>query len=67
MNTPLPDPEALLDNLYAQILPRITAETAMVGIYTGGVWLLERLLPRLTAAVGHDIPTGKLDAAMYRD
>lgn len=63
----LPDPEDLLEALYAQLKPRITAETALVGIYTGGVWLMEKLLARLHAELGYTIDSGKLDAAMYRD
>jgi pyrimidine operon attenuation protein / uracil phosphoribosyltransferase len=63
----LPDPEQLLDHLYAQLKPRIQAETALVGIYTGGVWLMQKLLQRLQDELGHDIVHGKLDAAMYRD
>lgn len=63
----LPDPEQLLEHLYAQIKPRIQENTALVGIYTGGVWLMERLLKRLQTELGHDILFGKLDAAMYRD
>jgi len=63
----LPDPEQLLEQLYAQIKPRIQDDTALVGIYTGGVWLMEKLLARLQTELGHDIAHGKLDAAMYRD
>lgn len=63
----LPDPEHLLDLLLAQIRPRIHAQTALVGIYTGGVWLMEKILDRLQADLGQTILNGKLDAAMYRD
>lgn len=63
----LPDPEQLLEHLYQQIKPLIQEDTALIGIYTGGVWLLERLLKRLKLELGHDITFGKLDAAMYRD
>lgn len=63
----LPDPEQLLEHLYQQLKPRIQDQTVLVGIYTGGVWLMERLLHRLQAELGRDIPHGKLDAAMYRD
>lgn len=63
----LPAPEQLLDRLYAQLKPQIEDSTALVGIYTGGVWLMEKLLQRLQAELGHDIVHGKMDAAMYRD
>ncbi|MDP8568730.1 bifunctional pyr operon transcriptional regulator/uracil phosphoribosyltransferase PyrR [Methylophilus aquaticus] len=63
----LPDPEQLLENLYQQLLPAIDENTVLVGIYTGGVWLMEKLLPKLQAALGHELAFGKLDAAMYRD
>lgn len=63
----LPDPEKLLDELYNQLKPCIQAQTALIGIYTGGVWLMERLLERLQQELGREIEHGKLDAAMYRD
>lgn len=59
----LPDPEQLLADITARIQPLITADTALVGIHSGGVWMLERIL----ATLGDDIAFGKLDAAMYRD
>jgi pyrimidine operon attenuation protein / uracil phosphoribosyltransferase len=34
-----------------------------VGIHSGGVWLMNRMLNNIT----QDIPYGMLDAAMYRD
>jgi pyrimidine operon attenuation protein/uracil phosphoribosyltransferase len=63
----LPDPEQLLDQLYDQLKPRIQDSTALVGIYTGGVWLMEKLLERLQNELGRDIAHGKLNASMYRD
>jgi pyrimidine operon attenuation protein / uracil phosphoribosyltransferase len=63
----LPDPEQLLDQLYDQLKPRINDNTALVGIYTGGVWLMEKLLLRLQTELGRDIAHGKLSASMYRD
>lgn len=63
----LPDPEQLLDRLYDQIKSQIQDNTALVGIYTGGVWLMEKLLKRLQEDLGQNIAHGKMDAAMYRD
>lgn len=67
MHTTLPDPEQLLATLTTQIQSRITPNTALIGIYTGGVWLMEKILDRLQATVDYPILNGKLDAAMYRD
>ncbi len=59
----LPDPEILVQQITAQIKAILTPHTALIGIHSGGVWILERVLSQL----GHDILYGKLDAAMYRD
>lgn len=63
----LPDPEQLLDHLYTQLKEQMHPESALIGIYTGGVWLMEKLLERLQSDFQHEIANGKLDAAMYRD
>ena len=63
----LPDPEQLLDQLYSQLKPRIHDDITLVGIYTGGVWLMEKLLHRLQSELDREIPHGKLNAALYRD
>jgi pyrimidine operon attenuation protein/uracil phosphoribosyltransferase len=63
MPTPLPDAEDLLETLIPRIAPDVTPETAMIGIYTGGVWLAERL----HQALGLKIPLGTLDISFYRD
>lgn len=57
------DAEKLLADLLAQLKPIVTAETALVGIYTGGVWLAERL----HTALGIQVPLGTLDVSFYRD
>jgi pyrimidine operon attenuation protein/uracil phosphoribosyltransferase len=59
----LPDPKALLAELCTQLRPAVTAETVLVGIYTGGVWLANRLCSEL----GIDTPVGTLDVTFYRD
>lgn len=59
----LPDPEALLADITTQISARISENTALVGIHSGGVWMMERILHTL----GSNIEYGKLDGAMYRD
>ena len=63
MPTTLPPPERLIDALAEQIAPQITPDRALVGIHTGGVWIMDALAERL----GHDIPRAVLDIAFYRD
>jgi pyrimidine operon attenuation protein/uracil phosphoribosyltransferase len=59
----LPPPEQLIDLLAEQIKPHIRAKCALVGIHTGGVWIMDALAERL----GQDLPRGVLDIAFYRD
>lgn len=59
----LPDPNRLIDELAAKIRPWLTPDTALLGIHTGGVWVMEALASRL----GGDLPRGVLDIAFYRD
>lgn len=59
----LPDAEELLGRLVEQIRRDATPDTAVVGIYTGGVWIAERL----QSALGLTTPVGTIDVAFYRD
>jgi pyrimidine operon attenuation protein/uracil phosphoribosyltransferase len=59
----LPDAEKLCEKLVKELKARIGAKTAMVGLYTGGVWLAERLHKEL----GIKQPLGVMDIAFYRD
>ncbi|TSA13289.1 MAG: bifunctional pyr operon transcriptional regulator/uracil phosphoribosyltransferase PyrR [Betaproteobacteria bacterium] len=59
----LPDPESLCAELVRQLQPQVTADTALVGIHTGGAWLAERL----HSALGIALPLGLLDISFYRD
>ena len=59
----LPDAEKLCESLVDELKGRIGPKTAMVGIYTGGAWLAERLHARLGIAA----PLGLMDIAFYRD
>ena len=61
--TKLPDAEKLCAQLAAELRPRISAKTGMVGLYTGGAWLAERLHPMLDLKN----PLGLMDIAFYRD
>ncbi|WEN40969.1 Bifunctional protein PyrR [Thauera sp. GDN1] len=57
------DAEALCRQLAEQIRPQVTPATALVGIYTGGLWLAERLHRELGIAQ----PLGAIDVSFYRD
>ena len=61
--TKLPDAEKLCAQLAAELKPRIGPKSAMVGLYTGGAWLAERLHPMLDMKS----PLGLMDIAFYRD
>jgi pyrimidine operon attenuation protein / uracil phosphoribosyltransferase len=61
--TKLPDAEKLCQQLAAELRPRIGPKSAMVGLYTGGAWLAERLHKLL----GMQSPLGLMDIAFYRD
>lgn len=60
---PLPDAEALLVGLADELRPRVKPDMGMIGLYTGGALLAERLHPML----GLDTPLGLMDIAFYRD
>ena len=59
----LPDAEATFEVLLQKLKPLITDNTALVGIHSGGVWLVDRLLPLL----GRPVARGSLDISFYRD
>jgi pyrimidine operon attenuation protein / uracil phosphoribosyltransferase len=59
----LPDAEALLNQLGESMRPQVSADTALIGIHTGGVWLAERL----HRALGLKQPLGTIDVSFYRD
>jgi pyrimidine operon attenuation protein/uracil phosphoribosyltransferase len=61
--TKLPDAEKVCQDLVRELKPRIGPKTAMVGLYTGGVWLAERLHKELKI----EKPLGAMDIAFYRD
>jgi pyrimidine operon attenuation protein/uracil phosphoribosyltransferase len=59
----LPDAEKLCEQLAAELAPKIGPKSAMIGLYTGGAWLAERLHARLKMKE----PLGLMDIAFYRD
>ncbi len=63
MTTPLPDPERLLESLASQMKATTGPATGIVGIYTGGAWVAERLHRALAAT----LPLGQLAVTLHRD
>ena len=63
MSASLPDAEALVAELARQMRPAVTPETGLVGIYTGGAWVAERLHREL----GLTAPLGSLAVTLHRD
>lgn len=59
----LPQPRELIATLAAAIRPALTPDCALVGIHTGGVWVMDALADVL----GMDSPRGVLDISFYRD
>ena len=59
----LPDAEILCGELAERIRPHLTPNTAMIGLYTGGAWLAERLHTLLALPA----PLGLMDIAFCRD
>jgi pyrimidine operon attenuation protein/uracil phosphoribosyltransferase len=59
----LPDAEKICEELARELRPRIGPKTAMIGLYTGGAWLEERLHAMLDIRE----PLGLMDIAFYRD
>jgi pyrimidine operon attenuation protein/uracil phosphoribosyltransferase len=59
----LPEAEKLCEQLAGELRPHITPKTAMIGLYTGGAWLAERLHKLLALKT----PLGLMDIAFYRD
>lgn len=66
--TQLPSAEDLLQVLAQKLQPLLQKNTALVGIHSGGVWLLERLLVLLKDDINtNEIEHGTLDVSFYRD
>jgi len=67
-NSELPNAEALLTILAQKLQPLLQKNTALVGIHSGGVWLMQRLLVLLKDSITtHNIEYGTLDVSFYRD
>ena len=63
MSASLPDPERLVEALAATMKDAITPDAGMVGIYTGGMWVAERL----HRILGCKVPLGTLAVTLHRD
>jgi pyrimidine operon attenuation protein/uracil phosphoribosyltransferase len=59
----LPDPESLVRTLADGMRGAISADAALVGIYTGGAWVAERLHRALSLPT----PLGFLAVTLHRD
>jgi pyrimidine operon attenuation protein / uracil phosphoribosyltransferase len=60
---PLPNAEALYLDLLVALKAGLHRDAKLVGIYSGGAWLAERLAQDLA----HRPEIGKIDVAYYRD
>ena len=63
MPATLPDAEAVLGRLADTMRDAIGFDAKLVGIYSGGAWLAERLAQMLPG----DHPVGYIDVSFYRD
>jgi pyrimidine operon attenuation protein/uracil phosphoribosyltransferase len=63
MSASLPDAEALVEDVAAALRGRLSKDAALVGIYTGGAWVAERL----HRALGITVPLGLLAVTLHRD
>ncbi|MFA7291728.1 MAG: bifunctional pyr operon transcriptional regulator/uracil phosphoribosyltransferase PyrR [Rhodocyclaceae bacterium] len=59
----LPDAEAQCAQLAEQLRPCVGPDTTLIGIYSGGAWIAERLRQLL----GLKEETGLIDVSFYRD
>jgi pyrimidine operon attenuation protein / uracil phosphoribosyltransferase len=59
----LPDAEATLDRLAEKMRGAVAHDACLIGIYSGGAWLADRLAPMLNG----EHPVGYIDVSFYRD
>jgi pyrimidine operon attenuation protein/uracil phosphoribosyltransferase len=59
----LPDAESLCEKLASELRSHVKPTSAMIGLYTGGAWLAERL----HALLSMKEPLWLMDIAFYRD
>jgi pyrimidine operon attenuation protein/uracil phosphoribosyltransferase len=63
MNASLPDPEKLVQSMAEAMRGKLAKDAALVGIYTGGAWVAERL----NRALSPGAPLGLLAVTLHRD
>lgn len=63
MDSTLPDAEALFADLKAQLASSIAFDAKLVGVFSGGAWLADRLKAELDGE--HEV--GYIDVSFYRD
>ena len=63
MDNRLPDAEALFADLKAQMASSIAFDAKLVGVFSGGAWLADRLKAELDGE--HEV--GYIDVSFYRD
>lgn len=63
MDNVLPDAEALFADLKAQMASSIAFDAKLVGVFSGGAWLADRLKAELDGE--HEV--GYIDVSFYRD
>jgi len=63
INQALPDAEALFADLKAGMAPAVAYNAKLVGVYSGGAWLADRLAAELDGE--HEV--GYIDVSCYRD
>jgi len=59
----LPPAKELFQRLAAAMRPSVSADTVLIGIHTGGVWIAERL----HQVLGIKAPMGSIDVSYHRD
>ena len=63
MTASLPDPEKLVQSMAEAMRGKLAKDAALVGIYTGGAWVAERL----NRALNPGAPLGLLAVTLHRD
>ena len=63
MREALPDPEQLVRALADEMRGKLSPDAGLVGIYTGGAWVAERL----HRALGLAVPLGLIAVTLHRD
>jgi pyrimidine operon attenuation protein / uracil phosphoribosyltransferase len=63
LHTGLPDAEEALAALVQKMRGAVAMDAKLIGIYSGGAWLAERL----AAVLPGELPVGFIDVSFYRD